>query len=188
MGHAAQHIIRHIIRRFALPSVSNTVSSVCNARQQGKSHRLPFSSSSHVTQNPIELIFSDVWVSTRTSISGHSYYASFVDAHSRFTWIYLLQLKRDVYDIFLKYQNYVERLLNHKILRIQADWRGEYIKLHKIFEKLGILQWVSCPHTHQKNEKIKGKHRHIVETGLLSLLMPPYLFNIGVMLFWWCVS
>jgi histone deacetylase 1/2 len=74
-----------------------------------------------------------------------------------------------VFDIFLKFQTHVERLLNRKILRVQSDWGGEYIKLNSFFDNLGILHRVSCPHTHQQNGTAEQKHRHIVETGLTLL-------------------
>jgi histone deacetylase 1/2 len=117
----------------------------------------------------LELIYSDVWGPAQTSVSGHNYYVSFVDAYSRFTWLYLLKRKNDVFDIFLKFQAHVERLLGHKILRVQSDWGGEYIKLNAFFDKLGIMHRVSCPHTHQQNGTAERKHRHIVETGLTLL-------------------
>jgi hypothetical protein len=76
---------------------------------------LPFSLSSHVINNPLELIYSDVWGPAQTSISGHNYYFSFVDAYSRFTWLYLIKHKSDVFDVFIRFQAHVERLLKHEI-------------------------------------------------------------------------
>jgi hypothetical protein len=76
---------------------------------------LPFSLSSHVINNPLELIYSDVWGPAQTSVSGHNYYVSFVDAYSHFTWLYLIKRKSDVFDVFIQFQAHVERLLKHKI-------------------------------------------------------------------------
>uniref|UniRef100_A0A8R7TVG8 GAG-pre-integrase domain-containing protein n=1 Tax=Triticum urartu TaxID=4572 RepID=A0A8R7TVG8_TRIUA len=92
LGHPATPIVRHILHRHELPSVSsNKDILVCDACQQGKSHQLPFSVSSHVVKTPLELVFLDVWGPTQMSVSGHEYYVSFIDAYSRFTWIYLLK-------------------------------------------------------------------------------------------------
>ena len=82
-------------------SVNNAV--VCDACQQGKSHQLPFPVSSRVATAPLEIIYSDVWGSAQTSVSGHQYYVSFIDAYSRFTWLYLLKHKSDVFQIFLQF-------------------------------------------------------------------------------------
>jgi histone deacetylase 1/2 len=142
---------------------------ICDACQQGKSHQLLFVSSSRVVTTPLELVFSDVWGPAQTSVSGHKYYVSFIDAYSRFTWLYLLQSKADVFHVFLQFQLHVERLLQHKIIHVQSDWGGEYRNLNSFFNKLGISHRVSCPHTHQQNGAVERKHHHIVETGLTLL-------------------
>ena len=67
-------------------------------------------------------MFSDVWGPAQLSVSGHEYYVSFIDAYSRFTWIYLLKHKSDVFNVFLQFQAHVERLLDHKIIHVQSDW------------------------------------------------------------------
>jgi histone deacetylase 1/2 len=125
LGHPAIPIVRHVLHRHEVLVVSNNnADSVCDACQQGKSHQLPFSESSRVVKTPLELIFSDVWGPAQTSVSGHNYYVSFIDAYSRFTWLYLLKHKSDVFDVFLQFQAHVERLLKHKIIHVQSDWGG----------------------------------------------------------------
>ena len=52
---------------------------------------------------------------------------------------------------------------------MQSDWGGEYEKLNSFFQKIGISQHVSCPHTHQQNGSAERKHRHVVEVGLALL-------------------
>jgi histone deacetylase 1/2 len=63
---------------------------VCDACQQGKSHQLPYLKSFSVSNNPLDLIFSDVWDPAPTSVGRNNYYVSFIDDFSKFTWIYLL--------------------------------------------------------------------------------------------------
>jgi hypothetical protein len=62
---------------------------------------------------------------------------------------------------FLKFQSLVERRFNMK-----SDWGGEYEHLNSYFRKLGITHQVYCLHTHQQNDVVEWKHRHIVEMGL----------------------
>jgi histone deacetylase 1/2 len=126
LGHPSLQVVQHVLRSHELPSLheSNKIESVCDACQQGKSHQLPFSLSTRVTKFPLEIIYSDVWGPAQTSVSGHRFYVSFVDAYSRFTWLYLLKRKSDVYDVFLQFQNHVERLLSRKIIHVQTDWGG----------------------------------------------------------------
>ena len=98
-----------------------------------------------------------------------NYYVSFIDDYSKFTWIYLLKFKSEVFSIFQEFQKLVERQFDRKILAVQSDREGEYEKLNSFFQTLGISHHVSCPQAHQQNGSAERKHRHIVEVGL-SLL------------------
>jgi histone deacetylase 1/2 len=74
-----------------------------------------------------------VWGHAQTSVSGYNYYVIFIDAYSRFTWLYLLKRKSDVFNVFLQFQTHVERLLSHKIHRVQSDWGGRISQSQFIF-------------------------------------------------------
>jgi hypothetical protein len=117
----------------------------------------------------LDLIFSDVWGPAPTSVGRYSYYVSFIDDHSKFTWIYLLKHKSEVFAHFREFQSLVERQFDRKIRAMQTDWGGEYQSLNSFFKQVGIAHHVSCPHTHQQNGSTERKHRHIVEVGLTLL-------------------
>jgi len=119
---------------------------------------------------PLELIFSDVWgPSPILYNNGARFYVIFVDHFSKFTWLYPIACKSDVFTIFSKFQAYVERQFNHKIKSIQTDGGGEFTKLRHHFASHGIHHRITCAHTHQQNGSVKRKHRHIVEMGLTLL-------------------
>ena len=84
------------------------------------------------------MIYSDVWGHTQISVSGHEYYVSFIDAYSRFTWLYLLKRKSDVFDVFLQFQAHVERLLKHKIIHVQSDWGVSITTSMRFLPSLGF--------------------------------------------------
>jgi len=117
----------------------------------------------------MDLVFSDVWGPAPTSVGRNNYYVSFIDDYSKFTWIYFLRHKSEVFQCFRNFQNLVERQFGRKILAIQTDWVGEYQALHSFFQRIGIEHHVSCPHAHQQNGSAERKHRHIVEMGLTLL-------------------
>uniref|UniRef100_A0ACD5TNX4 Uncharacterized protein n=1 Tax=Avena sativa TaxID=4498 RepID=A0ACD5TNX4_AVESA len=170
LGHPSRAIVESVLRTNKIACVpSNNLSSVCDACQRAKVHQLPFRDSSHLTHAPLELIHSDVWGPTVTSIGGFKYYVSFLDDFSRFTWIYLLKRKSDVEEAFYTFQKHVERMLNTKIRAVQSDWGGEYHRLSRYFQREGILHRVSCPHTSQQNGIAERKHRHLVETDIALL-------------------
>jgi hypothetical protein len=94
---------------------------------------------------------------------------SFIDDFSKYTWIYLIRHKSDVFQVFHDFQKLVERKFDKKIIIVQSDLGGEYEKLHSFFKQIGIPHQVSYPHAHQQNGSTERKHRHIVEVGLALL-------------------
>ena len=170
LGHLTLPIVQKVVKDFSLPYqlVSNK-ESVCGPCQQGKSHQLPYPKSVSMSSQPLELIFSDVWGPAPDSVGRYKYYVSFINDYSKFTWIYLLKFKSEVFQKFHEFQNLVERLFNRKIIAVQSDWGGKYEKLNSFFQKIGISHQVSCPHAHQQNGSAERKHHHIVEVGLALL-------------------
>jgi histone deacetylase 1/2 len=169
LGHPSFRIVEKVLRDYKLPCSFDSNKDVCDACQKGKSHQLPYLISTSVSSHPLELVFSDVWGAAPESAGRFKYYVSFIDDYSKFTWVYLLKYKSQVFEKFRDFQNLVERDFDHKIIVVQTDWGGEYEKLNPFFTKVGISHLVSCPHAHQQNGAAEHKHRHIVEVGL-SLL------------------
>jgi len=66
-------------------------------------HQLPYPKSTSVSTSPLELVFSDVWGPAPTSVGRYQYYVSFIDDYSKFTWIYLLRHKLDVFQCFCEF-------------------------------------------------------------------------------------
>lgn len=88
---------------------------------------LPFTSSETLSKNPLELIHSAVWgPSPILSACGFKYYIVFIDDFSKYTWLFPLEYKSDVYDVFKCFQLQVENLLPCKIKRFQSDGGHEY--------------------------------------------------------------
>jgi histone deacetylase 1/2 len=71
--------------------------------------------------------------------------------------------------IFQRFQTLVVRQFSLKIKSVQTDWGGEYRKLNKFFQTIGIHHWLICPHTHEQNGTVERRYRHIVKTGLTLL-------------------
>jgi histone deacetylase 1/2 len=118
----------------------------------------------------LELIHTDIWGPAATvSTSGYKYYISFIDAHSRFTWLYLLKTKGEALNTFLIFKNLVEKQFNVPIKAIQSDGGGEFVAFREFLLQEGVTHKISCPHTHEQNGVVERRHRHIVETGLTLL-------------------
>ncbi|KAG8489179.1 hypothetical protein CXB51_017224 [Gossypium anomalum] len=98
-----------------------------------------------LASTPFELVVADIWGPASVSSEGHSYYISFVDAYSRFTWLYLIK---------------------HKCFKLTG---GEFRSFPQALSQLGIHHRLSCPHTSEQNGLVERKHRHIVDIGLMLL-------------------
>lgn len=117
-------------------------------------------------------------MSSVTSVSGCKYHVIFVDDYSRYTWLYPLRSKAQVYDCFVKFKTIAENQFSQNIKQLQTDGGGEYNSnyFHSFLTKHGILHRKSCPHTSQQNGLAERKLRHILETGL-SRLAKSHLSN-----------
>jgi hypothetical protein len=79
------------------------------------------------------LFFLDVWGPAIDSFGCKKYYVSFIDDYSKFTWIYLLRSKSEVFKYFIEFQRLVERWFDCMIITVQFDWGGEYEKFNSFF-------------------------------------------------------
>ena len=63
---------------------------------------------------------------------GFKYFVTFIDDHSRRTWVYFLKLKSEVFNMFLAYKALVEKKSGHQIIMLIYDNGGEYVnkKVH----------------------------------------------------------
>ena len=131
LGHPSFQVVQQVVKRNKLPcSFESRIGSVCDSCQMAKSHQLPYQKSSSQSSFPLQLVFSDVWGPTCDSFGRNKFYVSFIDDYSKFTWIYLLKHKSEVFQHFHKFQQLVERQFDKKILALQSDWGGEYEKLN----------------------------------------------------------
>ena len=129
-------------RRFAhlhyraLPSVSRAVlgipelqakhGGVCKGCTQGKNVKKPFPSSESKAKGILDIIHSDVCgLMATTSLSGYSYYVSFIDDFSRQTWIYFMKEKNEVFSKFKEFEALSENLSEKEIKIFRSNNGGE---------------------------------------------------------------
>jgi hypothetical protein len=113
LGHPVFPIVSRVLRDNSLPFVSDKSNeSVRDSCQRAKSHQLPYDISNKRSASPLELIHSDVWGPAPTSAGRFSYYVSFIDDHTKYTWIYLLRKKSNVFAVFRDFLALVERKFN----------------------------------------------------------------------------
>ncbi|KAJ9538664.1 hypothetical protein OSB04_031397 [Centaurea solstitialis] len=145
---------------------------VCLSCKLAKSQRLPFDLNPKRALHPLDLIHCDVWgPSPVFSVDNYRYYVIFVDDFSRFSWLYPLKLKFEIYSALEVFMKFVQTQFSSKINVFQSDGGTEFLnhKVRTLFESNGTLHRVSCPYTPQQNGQAERKHRHVVETGLAMM-------------------
>jgi len=82
------------------------------------------------------LIHSDLaYLKQIMTIGGKSYFVTFIYDYSRYTKVYLIRHKDEVFDMFLSYKAEVENQLNRKIKRLRSVRGGEYNLFNDFCEK-----------------------------------------------------
>jgi len=168
LGHASQDVVKRILQINNIPCKPHKF--FCESCVLAKSHQLPFSSSTTVYTAPLQLVFIDIWgPAPLTASCGARYYISFLDAYTRYTWLYLITHKSQALSIFKIFKIFSEKQTGYKLKCIQTDNDKEFLCFAPTLRDFGIFHRLTCAYTHEQNGSIERKHRHIVDVGL-SLL------------------
>lgn len=93
----------------------------CESCQLRKCKWLSFYNSNRSSKFPLELIHSDVWKSPISSMNDCRYYVVFIDNFSRYSWLYPMHHKSDVFNCFVNFKCLVENLFSRHIKQFQSD-------------------------------------------------------------------
>ena len=173
LGHPHDQVLHVLFSKFKY--VSNKCTNFdysCTDCLYGKMHKLPFPKSQFTASSPFELSHSYLWGPTPvTSMNGFKYYVLFIDHFTRFTWLYLLQSKSEVFDKFVHFKNLIENQFSTKIKTFRSDGGGQYTSttFKSYLSHNGIIHQISCPYNLQQNGLVERKHRHLIETTITLL-------------------
>jgi transposase InsO family protein len=179
LGHPNTQILSHVLNSSLLGNKDrSSLSLECASCKLGKSKILPFPLHASRASHCFDLIHSDVW--GPSPVSSHEkfkYYVTFIDDHSRFTWVYFLRSKSEVFRTFTEFFAYVANQFSASIKTLRTDSGGEYLstEFQAFLASKGILHQRSCPSTPQQNGVAERKNRHlldVVRTLLLESSVP----------------
>lgn len=110
-----------------LPKVEE-VHDVCEGCALGKHHRKPFPKGvSWRAKEMLELVHTDVCGPMRTlSHPENKYFILFIDDFTRMTWVYFMRQRSEVFSIFKKFKNMVEKQSGYYIKTLRSDRGKEY--------------------------------------------------------------
>lgn len=100
----------------------------------------------------------DIWGPFSVStIEGYSYILTIVDDHTRVTCVYLLRRKDEVLTVFPEFIQMIEVQYKTMVKSVYSDNDPE-LKFTEFFKRKGIVAYLPCPETPEKNLVVERKH------------------------------
>ena len=133
----------------------------------GKYTKTAFPSSDNRSARTFDLIHSDLCrPMSFVSLRGYEYYVTFIDDHSRKTWIYFLKSKKseEVLQRFQEFKALVENQTGRKIRVLRSDNGGEYTskEFDGFCRQEGIRRQLTIPYTPEQNGIAERKNKSII--------------------------
>jgi transposase InsO family protein len=138
----------------------------CDGCALGKLHKDEFPSNiDKKKRDVLDLLHIDVCGPMQTrSLGGAFYFLLFIDDCMRYTWVYFLRRKGDVFEYFKEFRTMMEKKTGKSIKILCLDQGGEYIlgDFNKYCKDNRIVQQFIVPHTPQQNKVVERKNRTLV--------------------------
>uniref|UniRef100_A0A2N9F6X6 Integrase catalytic domain-containing protein n=1 Tax=Fagus sylvatica TaxID=28930 RepID=A0A2N9F6X6_FAGSY len=177
LGHPSSLNLQKLV-----PSLSDFSSFNCETCELSKHHRATFKlRNDEPCLHPFELVHSDVWGPARTTgLCGARYFVTFIDDHSRLTWVYVLKDRSQLFAIFQSFYAEISNQFNAKLLAFRTDNAREYTEssFQEFLTSRGIIHQTSCVRTPQQNGIAERKNGPIlaIARALMLQMHVPKLF------------
>ena len=152
----------------------------CEICIQAKMTKLLFPKSKR-NSKILQIIHSDICeLNGNLTKGGNRYFATFIDDYSRYTYVYLMKHKDEVFDKFKVYKSIVKNQKEKKIKILRSDRGGEYFPaiFSSLCEEHGIIHQRTSPYTPQQNGLTERKNRTLVDMVNSMLLSSKLPFNL----------
>lgn len=138
----------------------------CEVCELAKQTRSVYPAKEYVSSHAFNLVHSDIWGPSRvSSINGSKWFITFVDDHTRITWVFLMRHKSEAGKIIQNFITFVKTQFNIIIKTLRTDNGLEYLdkNVQSFLTGLGIHHQTSCTYTPQQNGMAERKNRHLLE-------------------------
>lgn len=165
----------------------NTVSFECEICQLAKHTRMSFSPKVYIPSTPFSLIHSDILGPSKiTTCHRKRWFLTFIDDHTRVTWVYLLHNKSEASHIFKVFHKMIQTQFQSQIRVLRTDNGKEYFNsiLSDYLLENGIQHQSSCVDTPQQNGVSERKNRHLLEVAralMFTMHIPKYLWGDAIL-------
>jgi transposase InsO family protein len=99
------------------------------------------------------------------SIGGNSYCLFIVDDYSRFTWVYFLHDKSNVFETFKSFTILAQNQFESNIKNVRSDNGSEFknARIYKYCDDKGIKHEFSSKYTSQQNGIVETKNMTLID-------------------------
>ncbi|BES87378.1 Hydra magnipapillata [Nesidiocoris tenuis] len=144
----------------------------CEVCLVGKHASNPFKCAKKKTKHPLELLYMDLCGKMEEkSIGGSNYFLTIVDDFTRYTQVYFLCSKDEVYDRISEFITQAERETGLKLKAIRSDNGTEFVnqRVEKLLKSKGIKHQRSVVMVPQQNGVVERAQRFIAERARCTL-------------------
>jgi hypothetical protein len=179
LAHVEMNQLEKFIKHDLVIGLNNDIifekSKLCSACQAGKQVGNTHPTNSVMsTSRPLELLHMDLFgPTTYRRINGNSYGLVVMDDYSRYTWVFFLSDKSNVFSIFKGFAKRAKNKFDFKIKKIRSD-NGSKFKNSKIedsCDKKGIKHNFSAKYTPQQNV-VERKNQTLI--GMARSMLSEY--------------
>lgn len=170
-GHIGMHNLQILASKElarGLPKKISNLEGVCTGCMMGKQARESFPNEGKRATEALELVHSDLCGPMSVQTLGKAkYFLTFIDDATRFTYIFFLQSKDQVFSKFKEFKALAENSTGKKLKALRTDRGSEYV--NKAFEAFlaenGIRHDKTAPYTPQQNGVAERANRTIMESA-----------------------
>lgn len=165
------HLHSRALQRFC--NTQGKSDTMCTSCIMAKSHRRPFKSHLPRADRLLYRVHSDVVGPFETTTpSGKRYFVTFIDEYSKYTRVYLLARKAEVFNKFKEYLQVAERHTGKRLCILKSDCGGEYrsSKFISFAATHGVILEQGPPHTPEHNSIAERYNRTIMERTRAQLI------------------
>ncbi|CAI7741647.1 unnamed protein product [Closterium sp. NIES-54] len=176
----------------SLPPLPPSPAPPCLPCVKGRQCAAPHSSSFPPTTAPLQTLHMDVWGPARVSGQGRElYFLLVVDDYTRYTTVFLLRSKGEVFAVLIPWIRTVRLQLRERfgqdlaVLRLHSDRGGEFSSdlLREFCGGEGITQSFTLPDSPQQNgiaERRIGLVMEVARTSMIHAAAPHFLWPFAV--------
>jgi transposase InsO family protein len=140
---------------------------LCSACQTGKQVDNTHPNKSVMsTSRPLDLLHMDLFgPTTYRSVGGNSYGLVVADDYSRYTWVFFLSDKSNVFSIFKGFTKRAENEFDFKIKKIRSDNDSEFKnpRIEDYCNENGVKHEFSVKYTPHQNEVVERKNQTVID-------------------------